>query len=115
MSIPADPELYKQVKKYIFGIYKKNSAFRSGALQQEYQRLGGKYIDTGGEKKLKRWFNERWKDVSTLKTEHYPLYRPTRRVNKNTPTTVQEISKERLKEMSKLKDKIKGKKNLPKF
>jgi hypothetical protein len=45
----------------------------------------------------------------------YPTYRPTKRVNKSTPKTISEIPKKRLEEQIKLKQKIKGKKNLPKF
>jgi hypothetical protein len=112
MSIPANPELYEQVKKYIYTIYKKNSAFRSGAIQKEYKRLGGDYIDTGGERKLKTWFKEGWSDIGN---KEYPVFRPTKRVNKKTPLTVDEIDTKNLKEQIKLKQIIKGKKNLPAF
>jgi hypothetical protein len=43
------------------------------------------------------------------------VYRPTKRVNKNTPLTIDEIDPANLKEQIALKQLIKGKKNLPPF
>jgi hypothetical protein len=45
----------------------------------------------------------------------YPVYRPTKRINKNTPLTVFEIDKKNLQKQIKLKQIIRGNKNLPKF
>jgi hypothetical protein len=119
MPIPADPELYEKVKKKIMKSYKKNSAFASGAIVKEYKQRGGKYIDDGKERNLERWFEENWIDVNPLigitDDEAYPLFRPTIRVNERTPTLMQEIPTQRLKEQFKLKQKIKGEKNLPDF
>lgn len=112
---PLNIDLYNEVKKYADEIYKKHSAYKSGFIVKTYKSLGGEYEGTG-EKKLKRWFDEEWKDVNPLKTEtSYPVYRPTKRVNKNTPLTVNEIDKENLIEQSIIKQKIKGKKNLKPF
>ena len=115
MAIPKDTELYEIVKFYVYSIYKKNSAYRSGMIQKMYKQLGGRYVDNG-ERKLARWYQEKWEDVNPDKTESsYPVYRPTKRVTKETPKTSDEIPKKRLEEQAKLKQKIKGKKNLPKF
>jgi hypothetical protein len=57
---------------------------------------------------------ESWKNISP-NNDMYPTYRPTKRVNKNTPLTVDEIPIERLKEQIKLKQMYRGDKNLPKF
>lgn len=115
----ANKKLYDSVKDRADTIYKKPSAYKSGYIVKEYTRLGGKYINDSKEKDLKRWFNEAWTDVSNIfdgfDKEHYPLYRPTIRVNKNTPKTFNEISKKRILEQYKEKQKIKGKKNLNKF
>jgi hypothetical protein len=119
MPKPSNLELYEQVKKYINTKYLKPSAYRSAAYVKEYLARGGKY--SGDKKKkstegLTRWFAEEWKDVNPDKTKtSYPVYRPTKRVTEKTPKTVDEISEKRLKEQAKLKQKIKGKKNLPKF
>ena len=122
-AIPANKELYEKAKRIVYAQYAKPSAYRSGALVKKYKELGGTYIQQktakGGsidDKPLRRWFLERWADVNPDKTDKsYPVYRPTKRITSETPKTVKEIPKERLKEQAKLKQKIKGKKNLPKF
>lgn len=119
MPIPTDPKLYQDVKDFIMSRYKKNSAFASGAIVKEYKRRGGKYKDDGKEKNLERWFDEKWIDINPIigvtDDEAYPVFRPTKKVNKKTPTLVQEIPVKRLKEQFKLKQKIKGEANLPDF
>ena len=100
MSKPANQELYDKVKKQIYAKYPKHSAYRSGLLVQEYKSKGGKYI--GKENKssgLNRWFKEKW--VNSRGELGYKnksdVYRPTVRVNKNTPTTFNELTKEQIK------------------
>jgi len=112
MPIPKDKELYKIVKKMADETYKKNSGYKSGFVIKMYKRLGGEYIDDNKEKKLKRWFKEEWKDIGN---KDYPVYRPTKRITKDTPLTIDEIDPKQLQQQIKLKQKIKGKKNLPKF
>lgn len=111
-----DKDIYKIVKERADQIYKKPSAYKSGWIVKEYKRLKGRFLDSD-EKPLKRWFREEWKDYAPLIGEKskYPVYRPTKRISKDTPSTVHEIPKKRLKEQYKLKQEIKGKKNLPKF
>jgi len=112
-SMIDDPELYSLVKQYADLVYKKPSAYKSGYIVQLYKRLGGTYSGSDHEpKKLKQWFEEQWTDVGQ---KDYPVYRPTKRVNKDTPLTVQEIDPQNLKEQIALKQKIKGTKNLPPF
>jgi hypothetical protein len=120
MPTPVNKKLYNEVKNYIYSIYKKPSAYRSGAVVKLYKQLGGKYKDTPKQNidqfPLARWFLEEWKDVNpNKKKDSYPVYRPTIKVSKMTPTTVYEIPKKRLDEQSKLKQIIKGTRNLPKF
>jgi hypothetical protein len=112
MPTPIDTELYEQVKNKIYNIYKKPSAYRSGAVVKEYKRLGGRYRDDDKPKNLKTWFKSEWKDIGGL---DYPVYRPTKRVNKNTPLTVKEIDPKNLVKQIKLKQIYKGDKNLPPF
>jgi hypothetical protein len=122
-SIPIDVDLYELAKSIVFKQYEKPSAYRSGAIVKLYKKLGGRYEDTkkGSRKSidnypLKRWYSERWEDVNPNKTKSsYPVYRPTVRITKQTPKTVQEISKKKLQEQANLKQSYKGKKNLPKF
>lgn len=112
MPIPVDTKLYNKVKKEVDKIYQKPSAYKSGYIVKLYKELGGKYIDDDEEKNLKRWFNEKWKDVGD---KEYPVYRPSRRINEKTPLTIDEIDETNLKEQIELKQKIKGNKNLPPF
>ena len=103
MPIVLDNELYKVAKAKADELYKKPSA---------YKAMGGRYKNDDKEKDLKRWFQEDWKDIGN---ENYPVYRPTRRINKKTPLTINEIDKQNLKEQINEKQIIKGKKNLPPF
>lgn len=112
MAIPKDMKLYNKVKKEADKIYKKPSAYKSGYIVKRYKELGGQYLEDNKEKNLKRWFKEDWMDVGN---KAYPIYRPTKRINKNTPLTISEIDKKQLKSQIALKQKIKGKKNLPPF
>jgi hypothetical protein len=107
-----DPKLYEEVKREADTIYSKPSAYKSGFIQKKYKELGGTYSDDDKPKKLKEWFKAKWQDVGG---KEYPVYRPTVRVNKTTPLTVQEISPSNLKQQIRLKQRIRGTKNLPPF
>lgn len=112
MPIVANPELYQKVKEHADTIYKKSSAFKSGFIQKLYKRNGGTYIDDNKPKNLKRWFKEEWEDVGN---KDYPVFRPTKRISRQTPLTVDEIDKQNLKEQIKKKQIIRGNKNLTPF
>jgi hypothetical protein len=112
MPIILNPKLYEEVKKVVYKQYPKHSAYRSGQLVKQYKEEGGKY---GGEKPeggLTSWFKEEWKDVGG---KEYPVYRPTKRINKDTPLTAYEIDPENLQDQINLKQKIRGEANLPPF
>jgi hypothetical protein len=117
MVVPTNTDLYNAVKIYADIVYKKPSAYKSGFIVKMYKKLGGKYKKDNTEHNLKRWFEgEKWININPLiNKKGYPVYRPTVKVNSHTPKTVQEIPLNRLKEQYKLKQKIKGKKKLPKF
>ena len=110
-AVPMNKKLYEKVKSIVYPRYKKPSAYRSGAVVKLYKEMGGKFKDNGG-KKLARWFEEEWKDVGN---QEYPVYRPTKRITKDTPLTVSEIDPTNLKEQVKEKQKIKGEHNLKPF
>jgi hypothetical protein len=112
MPEPLNKALYEKAKKIADETYKKSSAYKSGFIIKKYKELGGKYADDGKEKNLKRWFSEEWRDIGGL---DYPVYRPTKRISKETPLTVSEIDPIKAVSQIKLKQKIKGKKNLPPF
>lgn len=116
MPIPINKNLYEKARKEADEKYSKPSAFKSGYIVKTYKALGGKYKDDKEPKKLKQWFAEDWQDVNPMKTKtSYPVFRPTKRINKTTPLTVQEIDPQNLIKQSKIKQKIKGKKNLKPF
>lgn len=112
MPIIANLKLYEKAKQIADKTYAKPSAYKSGFIVKKYKELGGTYIDDKKPKNLKRWYKEQWLDVGGLA---YPVYRPTKRVSKDTPLTVSEIDPENLRKQSQLKQKIKGSKNLPPF
>jgi hypothetical protein len=116
MPIINDKALYEKAKKIADETYKKPSAYKSGFIVKKYKELGGTYSDDKQPKELKRWYSEMWENIDPNKTKtSYPVYRPTIRVNKQTPLTVKEIDPKQLKQQIKLKQKIKGEKNLPPF
>ena len=112
MPIILNKDIYEKAKDIADDIYKKSSAYKSGFIVKKYKELGGKYANDGKEKELSRWFLEQWKDIGNGK---YPVLRPTKRINENTPLTASEIDANFAKEQIALKQKIKGKKNLPMF
>ena len=110
MPIVDNPKLYEKAKKIADEKYSKPSAYKSGFIVKTYKEMGGTYTDDGKPKNLKRWYKERWTDVGN---KDYPVLRPTVKVSKKTPLLPSEISN--LTEQIQLKQKIKGKKNLPPF
>jgi len=107
-----NPELYEKAKKIADEKYKKPSAYKSGFIVKTYKEMGGTYSGKKTNKGIGRWFKEDWKDVGH---QEYPVYRPTKRVSKDTPLTPQEIDPSHLKEQIALKQEIKGDSNLPPF
>jgi hypothetical protein len=120
-SVPTNKKLYNQIKKKVKARVKVwPSAYASGQLVREYKRRGGKYKTKRKTSfgSLKRWFKEQWVDVCRPKgkgyatcgrksssRKGYPYCRPLKRVSKDTPRTVREIGKKKIKEMCKRKRK----------
>jgi hypothetical protein len=107
-----DQKLYDSVKAEADKIYKKPSAYKSGYIVKTYKSRGGRYENDNKPRNLGRWFQEEWKDIGG---SNYPVYRPTKRINKSTPLTASEIDPIQAKKQIELKQKIKGNKNLPPF
>ena len=112
MPIILNPKLYDKAKKIVYSQYETPSAYRSGALVKKYKELGGTYGNDNETKNLKRWFEEKWQDYANLE---YPVYRPTVRISKKTPLTVQEIPENILQKRALEKQLITNKKNLEPF
>ncbi len=114
MPTPKDQILYEKIKQNINSKYKP-SAYRSGLLVQEYKREylkkyknDDEYIGNRQTSNLKRWFDERWRS-DTGDIEYTPkssIYRPTIRINENTPITFNELSKQQIEKAKKEKRKL---------
>ena len=111
-AIPLNKKLYERAKAIVYPKYKKPSAYRSGAVVKMYKDMGGKFKDNEGGRPLARWFKEEWKDVGN---KEYPVFRPTKRISKDTPLTAKEIDPDNLQLQIKEKQKIKGEQNLKPF
>ena len=98
MAKPSNPELYKKVKAEIYKKYPKHSAYRSGLLVKEYKARGGKYTGAKPKNGLTRWFREDWRNQrgETGYSKKGDVYRPTKRITKDTPTTFQELTKSQI-------------------
>jgi len=105
-------KLYNKVKEQADKIYKKPSAYKSGYIVKKYKELGGTYSGKKTSSGLTSWYKEKWTDIGN---KNYPVYRPTVKVNNNTPLLVSEIDPKNLKTQIALKQIYKGKKNLPPF
>lgn len=112
MPIILDQALYNRVKREADKIYEKPSAYKSGWIVKTYKERGGTYGRDNKPKNLRRWFKEDWADIGG---QEYPVYRPHKRVSKDTPLTADEIDPEQAKEQIALKQDIKGEANLPPF
>ena len=108
MPEPKNKKLYEEVKDEIYAKHKKHSAYRSGLLVKEYKERGGEYIGKkNDEKGLGKWFKDKWVnqrgEVGYKKKSD--IYRPSVRVNKDTPTTHKELSADQIKKAQKEKAK----------
>ena len=67
---------------------------------QEYKRRGGTYVGaTNSKKGLAKWHEETWLNQrgEVGYKNASDIYRPTVRVNEDTPTTFKELTKEQVK------------------
>ena len=108
MSEPADKKLYEKVKKEIYEKHPQHSAYRSGLLVKTYKERGGTYIGKESDNKgLNKWFKEKWTNQRGEVGYKYKsdVYRPTVKVNSDTPTTFKELSKKQIETAQKEKAK----------
>ena len=102
---PKDKELYMKVKKEVYKAHPKHSAYRSGLLVKKYKERGGKYTGKKNTDGLSRWFKEEWKNQKgeTGYKKKGDVYRPTKRITKDTPKTFKEVGKTKIKKAMKEK------------
>ena len=99
MSNVKNKKLYEQVKDEIYKKYPTHSAYRSALLVKEYKARGGQYEGRKNKDEgLSRWLRETWRsDKGSVGYDHKnSVYRPTIRINKDTPTTFNELSKKQI-------------------
>lgn len=104
MALPTNKKLYQKAKDKYKNM--KHSAYKSGLVVKAYKDMGGKYSGEKPKKKgLSRWFQEAWATQEGKKTyqKKGDIFRPTKRVTKDTPTTINELSKKEIKEAQKEK------------
>ena len=94
MAVPKNKALYNRVKAKIVAKNPKHSAYRSGAIVKAYKAAGGGYSGAKPKKGLTRWFKEDWRTEKGKKTykEGGTIFRPTKRITKDTPKTMKELS-----------------------
>ena len=63
-------------------VYKKPSAYKSGAIVKKYKKIGGEYMEDNKPKNLKKWFKEDWIDLADI--NQYRVLRPTKNQRKGT-------------------------------
>jgi len=93
MPTPTNKSLYAKAKAKYSSM--KHSAYKSGLVVKAYKKMGGKYSGDKPKKKgLTRWFKEDWRTEKGKKTykEGGTIFRPTKRVSKETPTTMKELT-----------------------
>ena len=121
-----DKDIYNRAIKLADEKYKKNSAYKSMFLVEEYKRLGGRINPKLKTKsKLKTWLKESWVNLSPIalgletsinklpkcgikhpKQKKNPsICRPTKKINKDTTSLAQSFSKSQIKKAFEIKKK----------
>lgn len=94
-----DKKLWGLAKEIASKKYKKPSAYKSGYIVKVYKDLGGEFKGEKNNNGLTRWYKEEWKNQrrETGYKKKGDVYRPTKRINKKTPVTFDELT---LKELN---------------
>ena len=100
-----NPRLYRKARKLADEKYQKHSAFKSSYMVKKYKEMGGTYSGKKTTNGLTRWHKEEWKTQNGDKGYKCKsdVYRPTKRINKKTPTTFKELSTTEIKRARKEK------------
>jgi hypothetical protein len=115
-STPTNKKLYEKViseAKAKFRVWP--SAYASGWVVRRYKELGGTYAQKTKNTTLDRWFKEKWVNVcekklvpcgrSKASMKDYPYCRPLKRITKDTPKTVSELTPAQIKKRCEKKKK----------
>tara|TARA_Y100000385_G_C12905193_1_gene555963 strand:+ start:464 stop:832 length:369 start_codon:yes stop_codon:yes gene_type:complete len=106
MSEPKDKTLYQKAKDKYSSM--KHSAYKSGLIVKYYKELyvqkhksTDAYVGTKNKNKgLSRWFKEDWQTSDGKKeySKKADVFRPTKKVSKDTPTTYKELTKKQVRD-----------------
>ncbi len=100
-----NPKLYEKAKKEADKVYSRHSAYKSMFISKKYKELGGKYKTTKKKSgSTDNWTKEEWiqvipyltkgdKIVCGLDNKKNKVCRPLKRINSNTPITINELLK----------------------
>lgn len=107
MSVPTNKKLWKKAHLIAEKVYDKPSAYKSAFIVKKYKELGGKFSGTKTQEGLSRWLKEKWMNQhgKTGYQHKNDIYRPTIKVNKHTPTLLQDLTKKQLTKAKKIKAK----------
>lgn len=117
MTERTDEQLYQRAKRFIIKKEPVHSAYRSIRIAQQYKKMFANKYGTRkkpykGDKsksKLYVWLRERWSSSPSGKITGYKkkgdIYRPTVRVNSDTPLLWSELKPSEIKRAKKLKSK----------
>lgn len=106
--VVCNPKLYEKARAKYTDM--KHSAYKSSLIVQEYKRLGGTYKGKKPTKTgLARWHKEEWRNQDGKVGYHKKgdVYRPTKRITSQTPTTIHELSKSQI-DKAKRQKRVKG-------
>ena len=122
MPEPVNIELYHRVKREANRKFlAPTGAYKSAWIVREYKKRGGKYRGQRSKGLLKRWFDEKWVNITQPKGAvaracgrsrattkgRYPVCRPSIRITKGTPLTLSELSKSQIRSAVRRKQKVK--------
>lgn len=107
---PSDRDLYQSIKARLYRERPTHSLYRSAELVRRFKDAGGRYTSkkprSGGE--TARWFKEEWirvvpflesgKRIECGAGAGGKACRPTKKIDKDTPSTIQELIKKHGKE-----------------
>lgn len=122
MPVPINNSLYQTVKREANRKFlAPTGAYRSAWIVREYKKRGGRYEGNRSKGLLKRWFDEKWVNVSSSQPRsvvpcgrsrastkgRYPVCRPSIRITRGTPRTVSELTKSQIRSAIRRKQKVK--------
>jgi hypothetical protein len=110
MSTPINKSLWEKARKAADKVYNRPSAYKSGYIVKKYKEYGGKFKEQSKTKAgLTRWFAEEWTNQRKETGYKYKsdVYRPTKRITKDTPKTWAELTPTQVKRARSIKAKKK--------